>query len=221
MKLKQRFAGKFRRVILFLFDCYIFGMVACAYYISVGLFKVDTQQDAGKIFINAAIILAGILLARLIFGVYNSVWRYTRTFSYLKMIIADIIGGAAAALISRLSGNYEGIWFFIIIAAVNALAALFSRFTYRLIYKIKNNVAESESDHIGVAIVGAGQLGAYLANELLYNPDSKYKPLFFIDKDPGKLGNRIAGLKIFPEDDRIFETIEKLREYEIVYDLDL
>ena len=68
-----------------------------------------------------------------------------------------------------------------------------------------------------MAIVGAGQLGALLANELLYNPDSKYKPVFFIDKDNGKLGNRIAGLKIYSEDDNIFETIKKYNVSEIFF----
>ena len=215
MNIKKYFAGKLRKLALLAFDCTCFAIISVAYYFVNLIFEPHLNYTVRHFFTNAAILLLAVLVVRLAFGIYNSVLRYTRTLNFFKLIIADIIGGAAAALISRLSGNYDGIWFFIIIAAVNALAALFSRFTYRLIYKLNNNVTESESDHIGVAIVGAGQLGAYLANELLYNPDSKYKPLFFIDKDPGKLGNRIAGLKIFPEDDSIFETIEKYNVKEI------
>ena len=95
------------------------------------------------------------------------------------------------------------------------MTALFSRFTYRLIYKLKYNVSDRDYSQIGVAIVGAGHLGSFLANELLYNTDSKYKPLFFIDKSSVKIGNRMAGLKIYPEDDAIFETLKKYNVKEI------
>ena len=208
MKLKQIFAGKFRRVILFLFDCYVFGMVACAYYISVGLFKADTAPDAGKIFINAAIILAGVILARLIFGVYTSVWRYTRTLSYLKMIIADIIGTAVSALIVSFTDLFLGLEIFLILAPINCLITLASRYIYRLFYKHLHKAPAEESKRINVAIIGAGQLGAFLANELLCNHQSTYKPMFFVDKDSQKIGNNVVGLKVYAEDDQVFELLK-------------
>ncbi len=215
MNIKKYFAGKLRKLALLAFDCTCFAIISVSYYFVNLIFEPHLNYTVRHFFTNAAILLLAVLVVRLAFGIYNSVLRYTRTLNFFKLIIADIIGGAAAAFISWLSGNYEGIWLFIIIAAVNALATLFSRFTYRLIYKLNNNVTESESNHIGIAIVGAGQLGAFLANELLYNPDSKYKPRFFVDKDPNKVGNRIAGLKIFPEDDSIFDIIEKYNVKEI------
>lgn len=215
MNIKRFLMGKLRKFALLSFDCMCFVIISIAYYFVNSIFEPHLIYSLGKFFTNAVILLLSILVVRLAFGIYNSVLRYTRTLNFFKLILADIIGGGAAALISWLTGNYEGIWFFIIIAAVNALAALFSRFTYRLLYKIKNNVPEHDFEHIGVAIVGAGQLGAFLANELLYNPGSKYKPLFFIDKDPDKLGNRIAGLKIYPEDDNTLEVIKKYNVSEI------
>ena len=65
---------------------------------------------------------------------------------------------------------------------------------------------DSSNDHINVAIVGAGQLGSLLANELLYNPKSKYRPVFFIEKNPTKLGNSISGLKIYPENEEVYTS---------------
>ena len=208
MKLKQIFAGKFRRAVLFLFDCYLFGMVSCAYYISVELFKGNTSPDAAKIFISAGIILAGVILARLLFGVYNSVWRYTRTLSYLKLICADIIGMTVSAIIVSFTDIFTGLEIFLIISPINCILTLASRYSYRLFYKHLHKVPTEENKRINVAIIGAGQLGAFLANELLCNHQSTYRPLFFVDRDAQKIGNNVVGLKVYAEDEHIFDLLK-------------
>ena len=208
MKIKQIFAGKFRRVILFLFDCYVFGMLACAYYISIGLFKSGFSPSPAKIFICAGIILAGVLLARLVFGVYNSVWRYTRTLSYLNLICADLIGTAVSATIVSFTSLFIGLEIFLILAPINCILTLASRYVYRLFYKHLHKAPAEESKRINVAIIGAGQLGAFLANELLCNHQSTYRPLFFVDKDAQKIGNNVVGLKVYAEDEQIFELLK-------------
>ena len=208
MKLKQIFAGKFRRAVLFIFDCYLFGMVSCAYYISVELFKGNSSPDAGKIFISAGIILAGVILARLLFGVYNSVWRYTRTLSYLKLICADVIGTTVSAIIVSFTDIFTGLEIFLILAPINCILTLTSRYSYRLFYKHLHKVPTEENKRINVAIIGAGQLGAFLANELLCNHQSTYRPLFFVDRDAQKIGNNVVGLKVYAEDDQIFDLLK-------------
>ena len=207
MKLNQFFAGKLRKGVLFIIDCYIFCVVTCAYYISLKLI-VDSYTETGKMFANAGIILACILVARLVLGVYNSVWRYTNTLSYLKLIIADAIGAIAAGvivLIAQLSVGYE---IFLILSPINCLLTISSRYCYRIYYKRTHKAPVDESKMINIAIVGAGQLGAFLANELLCNHQSTYKPLFFVDKDPQKIGNNVVGLKVYPEDEQTLKLIK-------------
>ncbi len=215
MKLKQFFAGKFRRVILLIFDCYVFGIIACAYYISMSLLKSSVPADVGMIFANAGIILAGILAARLVFGVYNSVWRYTRTMSYLKLIIADAIGTLLSMIIVFVSGIDIGLEIFLILSPLNCLATVSSRYCYRLYYKHMHKAPVTDVRRINVAIIGAGQLGAFLANELLCNHHSTYNPVFFVDKDPQKIGNNVVGLKVHPEDDKIFELFRSYHVEEL------
>ncbi len=207
MKLKQIFAGKFRKAILLIFDCYIFAIIACAYYIAVSLVR-QFGADTGKIFANAGIILAGVIAARFIFGVYNSVWRYTRTLAYLKLIFADIIGIALSAAIVYLCKLNIGFEIFLILAPINCLATLASRYCYRLYYKHLHKSPLTEAKMSNIAIIGAGQLGAFLANELLCNHQSTYRPVFFVDKDPQKVGNNVVGLKVYPEDEAIFDIIK-------------
>ncbi len=208
MKLKQIFAGKFRRAVLFLFDCYLFGMISCAYYISLGLFKANIAPNAGSIFITAGIILSTVILARLVFGVYNSVWRYTRTLSYLKLICADTLGTVVSAVIVSFTDLFVGLEIFLILSPINCILTLAARYSYRLFYKHLHKVPAEENKRINVAIIGAGQLGAFLANELLCNHQSTYRPLFFVDKDAQKIGNNVVGLKVYAEDDQIFDLIK-------------
>ena len=215
MKLKHLFAGKFRKAILFFFDCYVFAIITCAYYISFGLFKdPDAPLDLIiPIFATAGIILVCILIARLILGVYNSVWRYTRTLSYLKLIAADIFGTAFAIVIVYAIGpniglTGMGLEIFLILSPLGCLATLGSRFCYRLFHKHTHRVGV-EKRQIRVAIIGAGQLGAFLANELLCNHQATYQPIFFIDNDPQKVGNNVVGLKVYHEDERLFKIIRK------------
>ncbi len=206
MKIKHFFAGKFRRALLFVFDCYLFCIATCAYYIALSLTGV-TASSPEMIFINSAVILAGIIVARLLFGVYSSVWRYTRTMSYLKLILADGIGTLAAMAAVYIAKIGIGFEIFLILAPINCIMTLSSRYCYRLYYKRMHKAPVVVSDMTNIAIVGAGQLGAFLANELLCNHQSRYRPLFFVDKDLQKIGNSVVGLKVYPEDNGIFDII--------------
>jgi FlaA1/EpsC-like NDP-sugar epimerase len=76
---------------------------------------------------------------------------------------------------------------------------------------------------IGIAIVGAGQVGCHLAEELQRNPSSHYRPVCFIDRNKSKVGLRIADLNVYGEDDFILEKLAALPVQEIfvaISDLD-
>ena len=209
MNIKKILAGKFRRVVLLIFDCVVFACIAGAYYFAVGLFEHPHSSDRGYVAINAAILLLVTLVARLLFGVYNSVWRYPRSLSYLKLIWADFLGLVVAATVVFATGLGDDVWLFAVIAPINAILATSARLFYRLVYKHRMKPPTDVSNQINVAIIGAGQLGAFLANELLCNHQSTYRPMFFIDRDPQKIGNNVVGLKVYPEDQATLDLIKK------------
>jgi len=194
---------------LLLFDVSCFALVSIGYFVANLLFEPYISYTNINFFANSVILLLFVLVVRLAFGIYNSILRYTRTFNHFKLMISDIIGALAACLFSWVCKLYEGAWFFLIVASLNLLIALFSRFSYRLIYKIRHHRSVDEREKINIAIIGAGQIGACLANELLSNPQSLYEPLFFIDNNPEKAGNKIAGLMVYAESESIFQVIEK------------
>lgn len=209
INIKGFFTNKSRRALLLLLDCYIFAIITYLYYIAVSIFKNDVSIETAEMFANAGIILGSIIIARVVLGVYSSVWRYTRTLNYLKLICADGAGTLVAIFISWIARIHIGLEIFLILAPINALATVCSRYVYRIFYKRLHKSTPSDNGIINIAIIGAGQLGAFLANELLCNHQAKYRPLFFIDKDHQKIGNKVAGLKVFEENDDIFDLIKK------------
>jgi len=93
------------------------------------------------------------------------------------------------------------------VTSINLIAALTARFAYRVLYK-NHNVDGNKTSKTLVAIVGAGQIGALLANDLISNKNSQYKPKFFIDNDTSKMGSYVAGLKVYPENASTLEYIK-------------
>ena len=98
MNIKGILAGKFRRVVLCAFDCAVFALVTCAYFFGTRIFEHHAEEHS-YIWLNAGVLFLSIFIARWIFRVYSSVWRYTRTLSYLNMIFADVLGVIVSAAV--------------------------------------------------------------------------------------------------------------------------
>ena len=74
------------------------------------------------------------------------------------------------------------------------LAALLSG--PRLVYRWLKQRGFGATDLKAILIVGAGTMGETLARSLLYEPLSGYRPIGFIDDDPGKKGSEIHGIRV-------------------------
>ena len=205
MKLIDEIRGNYRKYILMLLDILFFCVIDLLFYV---LSPEDVLGvSAGNIphyLVNSVILLAAVISARIALGVYRTVWRYTSTHAYFGLVLADLLGGTAALLLNMAICSCDGMWHIVTVAALTAHASLMARLSYRLWYKKQNNV-RIDSSRKNAAIVGAGQLGTYLANDLRTNANSKYNPMFFIDRDHCKIGNTVAGLKVYSE--------EKARQY--------
>ncbi len=208
---KLLFEGKLRRVTLVIFDLICFAAVDLGYYLLAGQASYSTPVKNGEIYLYNSICLAlCVILMRFVLKSYNNVWRYTNTGAYVVMMVADILGGALSLVLSRfvlrafINDFYIGIWHAVTVTALSLLVALLSRFVYRLVYKYANKHDERmlvDKTKAPAAIIGAGQLGAYLANELQNSYSSQYQPRCFIDVDSSKVGNRVAGLPVYSADE--------------------
>lgn len=170
--------------------------------------------------LNFAVFAVTIFASRMILRVYSNIWRYANSQAYIDIIIADAVGGIVGLLFTYLPFTlffHVGAWQIITFVALTNIATLFSRFAYQLLYKSKNKDVKSvRTSKIGVAIIGAGQVGALLAEELLYNSASRYNPVCFFDRDELKVGSRVAGLPVYSESDNAIEKIKSLPVKEVL-----
>lgn len=161
---------------------------------------------------------------RSLFDIYNSVWRYANVSSFFKLVISDVIGGTLFFLIGRaLEPINIGFAFSVFMMLSVLLATLCSRFIYQLTYQhnsTKRHAIAGNSvsgiNMINVAIIGAGNIGATLADEFVRNKMFNYNPYVFIDNDPSKIGSKINGIDILAENDGVVEKIKNLPIQEIV-----
>ena len=163
---------------------------------------------------------APIFLIRVLLRVYENIWRYANARAYAMLVIADFTGGLAGLLLARLFRVSIGVWYTVSAVGVFCLLTLFLRFGYQLyMQSTRRHRLDSENGDLhktGVAIVGAGQVGVLLARELFCNPNSGYRPVCFIDKDPEKIGSIVEGLKVLPEGEGVFAMLSSLPVQEIV-----
>ncbi len=217
--IKKFLSSAARRVVLVLFDMLTFLCVNFGYlYLSNIAFFSTPVSNLEKYYLNSVVLFICIFMSRFVFRIYSYVWRYTNTMAYLKLVVFDLLGGATSAILVRFvlgeyyKNLYIGIWHAITVTSINVLAALSSRFVYRLLYKYFNSkntdTQHPKREKSNIAIVGAGQLGAYLAGELTGSSKAQYSPKFFIDSDKTKINKFVAGLPVFSSRDSK-ELIEK------------
>ncbi len=213
------FRGNHRQLWLTLFDALCFLFVDVIYFLFAGKVNYSIPVDNVLVYIyNSITLVTFIFLMRTLFKIYKNIWRYTNTQAYFMLVVSDAIAGVIALVLGRFvfqflfEGYYIGIWHCVTVASMTSMLTLMSRFSYRLLYKNLCMAGHKSEDgcaeKIRIAIVGAGQLGAYLVNGLLSSSDSKYDPIFFIDIDNAKIGKRISNLQVYSEDQAEFAIKE-------------
>lgn len=187
---------------------------------TMGVLIIDSLRSAGgvgitRILVNCAVQVMVVFACRFAFRLYSIVWRYANPQAYLLLIISDVLSCAISMLLLRFTPYYVGALQGVAINALGAFLVLASRMIYQQIYS-RLQPGSQDMSKINIAIVGAGMVGSLLAQELIYNEKSQYKPIFFIDKDPTKVGNYVHGIKVLPENDETAEHIKHLPIQEVL-----
>ena len=173
-------------------------------------------MDPVKYVLNAAVFLVLIFLSRMVAKTYSQVWRYANSVSFFRIIIADFTGGVIGVVLTSILDISLSVWVGVAMVCMLDIATLSSRFFYQMRYRHSRETTSVNNSHkIGVAIIGAGQVGALLAEELMYNHNSHYRPICFIDNDKAKIGSVLHGLRVYADDDSIILKLKELPVQEI------
>lgn len=231
------FDGKIRiRWQLMFYDIVIYAVVITFVVTTYGLQGSTTNE-----FVFGCISsLLCLLLCRTVGKVYSMIIRYGGVHVYMRLFATDL-----AALFFYFPLKYglnlvhmtSQRWLIIIL--LNLLGAVGMRLMYRYCYRFgvrrtkkgeflrwllllfagDNVIKErrNENKRIRIAILGAGRLGAVLADELLSNDSAAYVPVCFIDQDEQKVGREVMGLPVLSESEEALDDLKDYGVQEIVF----
>ena len=196
-----------RRTVLLLFDlgCYVLAYLLCRVLSAMtGLFR---GYEAPYL-VWGACQLGAIFGARFLLRGYRNVWRYGSSGAYLQLMMADFVGSVAVFVPAMVLGREAYAWQLAVVGSFDLLLVVGIRITYTVLYRRHEMARKPVKRRTSVAIIGAGHIGSYLADDMTTNPESKYEPLFFIDKDPAKRGKLIRGIPIYSAE----KGVEQIRK---------
>ena len=221
---------------LVLYDLLVFIGVCVILLVLYQNRSVDEPLDIVDTLIHAALAGVPVFAARFIGRIYKQIWRYGGIQGYIRLLFTDACAFVVYIVLELalpLPTHITVARGFALYCA-NLLGALALRMLYRYAYKCGNTRTRygrfllkvfnifafqgsgelhgSQTNDSNVVILGAGNEGTALAEEMISDPESNFTPKLFLDTDPDKIGRQIHGIKIY---DASAITDRMLREYEI------
>ena len=208
--------NQFRKQLLFLCDTALFTAAVGAYKFITVLLPYTEVGARGSFPKNVLLLYGCTILTQLLFKTYDSLWRYAESREYLTLLSAALCGFGLYEVLSRILLK-EAISFVLLaaIASLWVLEMLFVRFLYRLYrtWSLRRDRAGSTP----VAIIGAGDAGVQLLDELQHNPNSRYHVQCFFDDDHSKQNKRIHGVPILGTLDQALSRMRAMDIHEAIF----
>lgn len=126
---------------------------------------------------------------------YDSLWRYAETDEYISMILMGALAYVVYFILQKILPipKIPSV-LSLCIYSMSLLLMMTARFIYRK-YRMKAN-ARGQERKVRCAIIGAGNAGVGLLNEMKNNSCNHYQPVCFFDDDPEKIGKFIHGIEV-------------------------
>ncbi len=179
------------------------------------------QRNMDAIWQRALPVTAIFIVLYYAFKIYSSMWEYAGIREVWNVALATVIGGISGIAVdlilssiggaaSKLTNGCFDAYFYIFGTLVAIILVAGMRILYRLVrryYREKSLEVDEKLDR--VMIVGAGDMGMIIINELEVNNYSRGKPIIAVDDNPLKVGKRIRGIPVKGTCDQIPELAKK------------
>ena len=194
----------------------------------------------GQAALYASVGLGCVFIVRFILKIYDHIWRYAGPKEYISLIFADGIACLIFVLIRVLFPHVITFVRAVSLFTLNLLACIGLRMFYQWLYQNRSSTSPAvkaalavlksttgtsfPNEHIAnnrikIAIIGAGSVGAMLADELIQNPKAVYTPVCFVDTDKGKVGREVYGVPVLSGGDGLKEQLKRHNVQEVVFAL--
>lgn len=139
---------------------------------------------------------------------YKSMWRFASVAELVRSSYAFVITTTFHVLGTILFIRRMPISYYIIGAIAQYILVTSIRLSYR-VYLILTRATNNNREVERVLIVGAGEAGRLIYNDIINYEEKNYKVVGFLDDNPNKWGRYISNLPIFGEIDIVEEIAEK------------
>jgi len=202
-----------RKIFLIILDIIIINL---CYYLGF-LLKFDWKIPAHYWYMYSKWIIPIVLIKIVVFalfGLYRIMWRYADFKELFRIFMAIVVANVLTGilLISRNVGFPRSV-----MALVFVIDMFFVTGTRYLSKARKNLVFSIPVEKLKrVLIIGAGDAGVLVLNELRKHKELGYKVVAFIDDDKNKVGTEILGIPVLGGKEKIISAISEFRIDEVI-----
>lgn len=185
--------SKYRKIIVFLLDILIISAV------NILLFYLFPDSNGAavlyKLFYNLLLFLLCWIVMQYLFKTYDSLWRYAQSIEYIMLFLGWLSSFLVFLGLDYILLSEEiSVLFSLAGYSISFILIIFMRMSYRQYRKyVKNRFRKNK---IPIAILGAGEAGVKLLEEIESNPECRYTVLYFIDDSIEKIGKRIHNIEV-------------------------
>ena len=217
---------------LVLYDAFIIIGVEMLFLI---IYNGSSKLDTMSLFTHGFTVRVSIICFRFIFNIYRTIWRYGGIQNYMKLMASDGFAFILYLLLCRFVFPIGRLSVVTMLAMVSMvlLFSLVMRMAYRYAFKCGNkdtvfgrfllwmlsffggiNITRfQEIRRIKVAILGAGNLGNTLYDEIGMDDRSPFEVRCFIDSDKEKIGRYINNCIVL--DENTISPEQLIQDYDI------
>jgi FlaA1/EpsC-like NDP-sugar epimerase len=205
----------FRHMMLVVLDAIC---ILVAFELSLNLTTTSTGFYIKGNFIPLIVYIILHIITFIIFRCYSTLWRYAGEEGIISIFAATFAYLIPVVIVHKVIGYNYSVLFYILNTISIIMFTLGYRITYRAI-KIFINRTSMQEGISNVLIIGAGNAGEMVVQELNRNPRLRKSPVAIIDDDPNKRGRVIHNVKIVGTTDEIPEIVDKYEVNEIIFSI--
>lgn len=151
-----------------------------------------------------------------VLNLYRSVWTFAGIREVFLIVIACILSTAFQALgmqflVLPVPRSFYIFYFFLMV-----MTTMMSRFSYRILQILKKMCISTEDKRLNTMVIGAGEAGNIIINELRTSSHLNRSVKCIIDDNPSKKGKYLQGIRIVGNRDTIIENVKKYQIDEII-----
>jgi len=187
--------ARIRQVFLLLLDIIIINLS----YIFSYLIRFDWQLPPHEfvLYSNYAVLITIFkLVIFYYFQLYNSIWKYASIDEIIKIFMAALVSNAIVVTYFFLFqlNLPRSMYILPLLLDIFLLAGI--RFGYRFLRRVKQGFYYSNKEVKRVLVVGAGEAGSMVIQELKKHRELKSRPVALVDCDSTKQGRSIHGVTV-------------------------